>query len=364
MHQARHRQLVVAGVQVAEERRRLPRVVELRDPTLPGVRGRPAPRQQHVEDLVGAQAGCGIAHRLILPLRRCPWRPFRGRLLSGRRAVSPVAGTVTPRALDPPAAQRVDGEDGLARTRASATTGARWSPSSPRPSRRPPSPPPGSTTSATRWWEDPFRRLCASPRRRGASPPARPHPHPGRDPADPAEPAAHGRPLEQRSRPSCASPCTRPIVVTGLGRSGTTLLHELLGLRPRQPPAAAVGAAAHRPLRGRLGGPVRRRDHAHGRDGARLHRHARERWPAPDRVHLRLRPPVLERHVHRALQRGRVHGVAQRSGPDPDLRLAQAPSADAAVGGRAADDRAGSSRRPPTFPPCPSSSPPTPTHGS
>ena len=72
------------------------------------------------------------------------------------------------------------------------------------------------------------------------------------------------------------------------------------GLRPRQPAAAAVGAAAHRPLRRRLGRPVRRRDQAHGRDGPRLHRHARERRPPPHRVHLRLRPPVLERHVHRA----------------------------------------------------------------
>ncbi len=37
-----------------------------------------------------------------------------------------------------------------------------------------------------------------------------------------------------------------PIIVTGLGRSGTTLLHELLACDPDNRPAAPVGVGAHR----------------------------------------------------------------------------------------------------------------------
>ena len=73
-------------------------------------------------------------------------------------------------------------------------------------------------------------------RHRGPAPPARPHPHPRRAPADPAEPAAHGRPVEEGARRRCASRCGAPIVVTGLGRSGTTLLHELLACDPDNRP--------------------------------------------------------------------------------------------------------------------------------
>ena len=161
------------------------------------------------------------------------------------------------------------------------------------------------------WWEEPFRRLCAS-----LDSEARLH-LPGRirtrgelqlilqnrlRMVDLWKQGA-GRPARARAR---AHRRDRP---RALGHDAAA---RAAGLRPRQPPAAAVGAAAHRPLRRRLGRPVRRRDHAHGRDRPRLHGHARERRPPPDRVHLRLRPPVLERHVHRPLQRGRVHGVAQR----------------------------------------------------
>ena len=61
---------------------------------------------------------------------------------------------------------------------------------------------------------------------------------------------------------------------------------------------------------------------------------AREPRLPPDRVHLRLRPPVLERHVHRALQRGQLHGLAKRHRPVPDLRLAPPDAPDPAVGRR------------------------------
>ena len=316
--------------------------------------GRRDPVASTSSDLVGAQAGHGIPHRLILPLRprHLPeWRHLGvGRLHSGRRAASPVAGTVTPRALDPPAAQPVDREDGLARTRPRRRRALDGLARARDPAARPPSPPPGSTTSATRGGRSPS----------GASAPpsmteARLH-LPGRIRTRGEIQVilqnrlrmvdlwkrGTGRPARARAR---AHRGDRPRAL------GDHLAARAAGVRPRQPPAAAVGASAHRPLRGRLGGPVRRRDHAHGRDGARLHRHARERRPAADRVHLRLRPSVLERHVHRPLQRGRIHRVAQRSGPGPDLRLAQAPSADAAVGGPATDTPLGRQGALPPFRP-------------
>ena len=244
-----------------------------------------------------------------------------------------------------------------------ATTGAPWSRSDPRTSRRPPSPPPGSTTSATAGGRSPSG-ACAPP-----STPRRACTCPGRirtrgelqlilqnrlRMVDLWNEGA-GRPARARAR-AHRGDRPRPLGHHAAARAAR--------LRPRQPPAAAVGAAAHRPLRRRLGRPVRRRDHAHGRDGPRLHRHARERRPAPHRVHLRLRPPVLERRVHRALQRGRVHGVAQRRGPGADLRLAQAPPADAAVGGRAADDALGRQGALAPLRPAPRSSPPIPTPAS
>jgi len=109
------------------------------------------------------------------------------------------------------------------------------------------------------WWEEPFRRLCAS-----LDSEARLH-LPGRiRTRGELQLILQNRlrmvDLWKREPAVLGQPVTAPIVVTGLGRSGTTLLHELLACDPRQPPAPAVGAAPHRPLRGRLGGPVRRRD--------------------------------------------------------------------------------------------------------
>ena len=251
------------------------------------------------------------------------------------------SGTVTARALEPAATQPVDGQDGLAR---------------PRPRRRRPfcssrSVPDDVCAAATittglddfgdDWWEEPFRRLCASLDSEAPPPPARPAAHPRASSSSSCRTACAWSTCGRESRPSCASPCRAPIVVTGLGRSGTTLLHELLACDPDNRPPLLWELLHSVPYEDSVRRPVRRRDHAHGRDGAGLHRHARERRPPPHRVHLRLRPPVLERHVHRSVQRGRVHDVAQRRGPGADLRLAQAPAADAAVGGRAAHDALG-----------------------
>ena len=85
------------------------------------------------------------------------------------------------------------------------------------------------------WWEEPFRRLCAS-----LETEARLH-LPGRirtrrAPAHSAEPAAHGRPVEDGTGGRSSEPVHAPIVVTGLGRSGTTLLHELLACDPDNRP--------------------------------------------------------------------------------------------------------------------------------
>ena len=306
----------------------------------PAYSGRAARGGEQLHDLVGPEAGRPLAHRLILP--RCGYGD------------GPCPGPHRRAARGPTRWSRS--------AAASATTGARMVSLRPEDLRAAAAATTGLDDFGDSWWEEPFRRLCAS-----LDAEARLH-LPGRlrtrgelqlilqnrlrmvelwkrEPAVLREPVPGAH---RRDRPRA------------LGHDAAA---RAARLRPRQPPAAALGAAALRPLRGRVGRPVRRRDHAHGRDGARLHGHARERRPPPDRVHLRLRPPVLERHVHRPLQRGRVHGVAQRAGPDPDLRLAQAPPADAAVGGRATDARAGSSRRPPTFPPCPWSSRPTPTPG-
>ena len=190
------------------------------------------------------------------------------------------------------------------------------------------------------WWEEPFRRLCAS-----LDTEAQLH-LPGRiRTRGELQLILQNRlrmvDLWKREPAVLREPVPRP----HRGHRPRALGHHAAPraprLRPRQPPAAAVGAAPHRPLRRRLGRPVRRRDQADGRDRPRLHRHARERRPAAHRVHLRLRPPVLERRLHGPLQRGRVHGVAQRRGPGADLRLAQAPPADAAVGDRAADHALG-----------------------
>ena len=213
------------------------------------------------------------------------------------------------------------------------------------------------------WWQEPFARLCASLDGRGQPAPARSPPDPRRAPADPPEPPAHGRPLGPRA-PGPRAGRAR----ADRGHRPQPLGHHLLaraaGLRPRQPAAPALGAAAHRPLRRGLGRPVRRGDQVDGRDDPLVHRHARERRPPPDRVHLRLRPPVLDRHVHRDRQRARLHHLEERGRPGPDLRLAQAPPPDAAVGSRAADDAVGRQGALPSFRPAPASSRPTPTPGS
>ena len=272
-----------------------------------------------------------------------------------------AAGTVTARALDPsPRSAWADkmvslgrglGDDGRSvvslrpddlRAAATATTGL--------------------DDFGDTWWEEPFRRLCAS-----LDGEARLH-LPGRlRTRGEIQLILQNRlrmvELWKREPSVLREARPRPRRRDGAGPFGHHPPARAARLRPRQPAAPAVGAAAHRPLRGRVGRPLRRRDHPHGRDRPRLHRHARERRPAAHRVHLRLRAPVLQRHLHRAVQRLGVHRLAQRDRPGPHLRLAQAAPADAAVGGGPADATAGSSRRPPIFPPCPCSLPPTPTRG-
>ena len=327
----------------------------------PGLSHRGRPAGQQFDDLVDARSP-----RALIGVLRSSARVLIGPMriwMSSCRPFSPVAGTVAPRALGPPATQPVGGQDGGARARPRRRRALHDLPAPRGSQQAPPWPPPASTTSATAGGRSPSSASAPS-----LDSEARLH-LPGRIRTRgelqlilqnrlrmvdlwKREPAVLRQPVhapDRRDRPRA------------LGHHAAA---RAAGLRPRQPPAAAVGAAPHRPLRGCLGRPVRRRDHAHGRDRPRLHRHARERRPAPHRVHLRLRPPVLERHVHRSLQRGRVHGVAQRRGPGADLRLAQAPPADAAVGDARGRRRAGSSRRPRTSPPCPSSSRPIPTPGS
>ena len=122
-----------------------------------------------------------------------------------------------------------------------------------------------------------------------------------------------------------------PIIVTGLGRSGTTLLHELLACDPDNRPPAAVGARPH--------GPGRRR-----RQDPRLIKTSQSSidWvatmddeiklmdeivPAFTNMHengghlpteciFAFRPPVLERSIHRALQHSELHDLEEWYRPD------------------------------------------------
>ena len=85
------------------------------------------------------------------------------------------------------------------------------------------------------WWEEPFRRLCAS-----LDTEARLH-LPGRiRTRGELQLILQNRlrmvDLWKREPASCAQPVHAPIVVTGLGRSGTTLLHELLACDPDNRP--------------------------------------------------------------------------------------------------------------------------------
>ena len=201
------------------------------------------------------------------------------------------------------------------------------------------------------------------PRRRGASPPARPHPHPRRDPADPAEPVAHGRPLEAGAgRPARAR--ARAHRGDRPGPLGDHLAARAAGLRPRQPPAAAVGAAAHGPL------PRTPRETC-----ATTRSRSWTRWcpPSPPctRTAAGSRPsasspsPTSSRATCTPASTtwpGTRCGAATRTRP----RFTTGTSAICrrCSGWPSGRRRAGSSRRPPTFPPCLSSSPPTPTHAS
>ena len=211
------------------------------------------------------------------------------------------------------------------------------------------------------WWEEPFRRLCAS-----LDSEARLH-LPGRiRTRGELQLILQNRlrmvDLWKREPALLRQPVTAPIVVTGLGRSGTTLLHELLACDPDNRPPLLWELLHTVPY-----------DDASGDlcdDEIRL---MDEIIPAFTAMHEnggRLPTECIFAFAHQfssdmytgLYNVADVHGVAQRRGPGTDLRLAQAPPADAAVGDRAADRRAGSSRRPPTSPPCPSSSPPTPMH--
>ena len=147
VHQSRGHELVVVGRLALEEGGGLQRVVELRHGR-PGSQRPCGARGQQVDDSVDAQAGRAVAHAAIVPhaLPRC---------------ASPVAGTVTPHALGATATQPVDRQDGLARSRPRRRRSfAHFA----RPRR------PRAAASATTglhdfgddWWEEPFRRLCAS----------------------------------------------------------------------------------------------------------------------------------------------------------------------------------------------------------
>ena len=246
---------------------------------------------------------------------------------------------------------------------ASATTGARWSRSQPEDLRAAATATTGLDDFGDAWWEEPFARLCAS-----LDAEARLH-LPGRiRTRGELQLILQNRlrmvDLWKREPAVLREPVHAPIVVTGLGRSGTTLLHELLACDPDNRPPLLWELLHTVPYDDASGDlcddEITLMDEmvpaftAMHENGGRL----------PDRVHLRLRPPVLERHVHRPLQRGRLHHLAQRRGPVPDLRLAQAPSPDAAVGGRAADNPLGRQGALPPLRPAPRSSRPTPTPGS
>ncbi len=148
-------------------------------------------------------------------------------------------------------------------------------------------------------------------------------------------------------------PVHAPIVVTGLGRSGTTLLHELLACDPDNRPPLLWELLHSVPYEDASGDLCD--------DEIRL---MDEMVPAFTAMHEnggRLPTECIFVFAHQfssdmytgTLQRGRVHDVAQRRGPGPDLRLAPAPSADAAVGSRAADAALGPQGALPPFRPAP-----------
>ncbi len=197
------------------------------------------------------------------------------------------------------------------------------------------------------WFRAALRPAMRCARRRGRAPPPRTDPGPGRATADPAEPPTPDRPVDARAGDRRRDR-TGPIIVTGLGRSGTTLLHELLACDPdnRAPllwelvDTVPSRRRAEARRRSRPAGPTLVDDQIKLMDEmvpafTTMHENRR---PPSDRVHLRLRPPVLQRHVHRSLQRSELHDLAERHRPDPHLRLAPPDAPDPPVGRRA--DRA------------------------
>ena len=213
------------------------------------------------------------------------------------------------------------------------------------------------------WWEDPFRRLCAS-----LDGEARLH-LPGRiRTRGEIQLILQNRlrmvALWKREPAVLREPVHAPIVVTGLGRSGTTLLHELLACDPDNRP----------PLLWELLHTVPYED-ASGDlcdDEITL---MDEMVPAFTAMHEnggRLPTECIFAFAHQfssdmytgPLQRGRVHGVAQRPSTRPRFTTGTSAICRRCSGWPSGRRRAGSSRRPPTFPPCLSSSRPTPTHAS
>ena len=190
------------------------------------------------------------------------------------------------------------------------------------------------------WWQEPFRRLCAS-----LDSEARLH-LPGRiRTRGELQLILQNRlrmvDLWKKEPAVLEQPVHAPIVVTGLGRSGTTLLHELLACDPDNRPPLLWELLHTVPY-----------DDASGDlcdDEIRL---MDEIVPAFTAMHEnggRLPTECIFAFAHQFssdVYTG-LYNVAEYTvwrsgaGPGPDLRLAQAPSADAAVGDRAADDALG-----------------------
>ena len=185
VHQPGCRQLVVAGMEMRQQRRSLQGVVELGDGDARAERVVGA-RGQDVDDVVGWRSAIPPPAGVISPLGSSLIRTILPRCGYG---AAPCPGPL-PHAVPGPTRWWHSGA-------ASATTDAPWSRCTPRLRRPPPSAPPASMTSVTAGGRSPSAALLGLAGLRGAPSPPGPHPHPGRAPADPEEPPAHGRPVEE-----------------------------------------------------------------------------------------------------------------------------------------------------------------------
>ena len=302
---------------------------------LSGTSDRPWPGRRRARPREPGPGGGGIAAIL-------PRSSYRGRPCPGPRR--PAA----------PGRRRWSPSDA-----ASVTTGARSSPSA-RGAHRRAGPPPGSTISATPGGRSPSR-ACAPRSTTRPTCICRAASDTRRAPAYPPEPSAHGRPVGPRA-PRLEQPVPAPIVVTGLSRSGTTFLHELLACDPDNRPPLLWELLHTVPY-----------DEASGDLCDQEIKLMDEMIPSFTAMHEnggRLPTECIFAFAHQfrptctpGPQRPGLHDLEKRGRPGPDLRLARAIYRHCS-GSPSGRRHGGSSRRPPISLLCLCSSRPTRTPGS